>query len=128
MRKISKLMLYFIVFVLAFSQMLPGISLEKASAEERNSVEDLVIYENMPEAEAAVKDGKIQLKALHVYSEGNFMLTSEKLVWESANENVAKVDHDGNVEFTGQNGRAFITVTDGAFKDKIAVDYNVKPS
>ena len=128
MKKISKLMLYFIVFVLALSQMLPGISLEKASAEERCSVEDLVIYENMPEAEAAVKDGKMQLKALHVYSEGHFMLTSEKLVWESANENVAKVDHDGNVEFTGQNGQAFITVTDGAFEDRIALDYKVKPS
>ncbi|WP_251027763.1 glycoside hydrolase family 3 protein [Bacillus sp. ISL-41] len=108
--------------------MLPGITLEKASAEERSIVEDLVIYENMPEAEAAVKDGKIQLKALHVYSEGHFMLTAENLVWESANENVAKVDHDGNVDFTGLNGKAFITVTDGAFEDKIALHYKVKPS
>ena len=128
MRKISKLMLISLVFVLTFSQMLPGISLKKASAEEKNTVEDLVIYENVPEAEAAVKDGSIQLKALHVYSEGQFMLASESLVWESANKNVATVDQDGNVEFTGQNGRTFITVTDGTFKDRIALDYKVKPS
>lgn len=128
MKKLSKLMLYSLVFVLAFSQMLPGISLKKANAEGKNTVEDLVIYENIPEAEAAVKDGSIQLKALHVYSEGHFMLASENLVWESANKNVATVDQDGNVEFTGQNGRTFITVTDGTFKDRIALDYKVKPS
>lgn len=128
MRKLSKLMLYSLVFVLAFSQMLPGISMKKASAEEKNTVEDLVILENVPEAETAVKDGTIQLNALHVYSEGQFIMASEKLVWESANKNVATVDQDGNVEFTGQNGRTFITVTDGTFKDRIALDYKVNPS
>ena len=92
MKKLSKFMLYSLVFVLAFSQMLPGISLKKANAEEKNQVEDLVIYENVPEAEATVKDGSIQLKALHVYSEGHFMLASENLIWESANKNVATVD------------------------------------
>ncbi|GAE46969.1 beta-hexosaminidase [Mesobacillus boroniphilus JCM 21738] len=101
---------------------------KEANAEEKSTVEDLVIYENVPEAEAAVNDGSIQLKALHVYSEGHFMLASENLVWESANKNVATVDQGGNVIFTGQNGRTFITVTDGTFKDRIALDYKVKPS
>lgn len=128
MRKLSKLMLYSLVFVLAFSQILPGLSLKKANAEEKNTVEDLVIYENIPEADAGVSDGSIQLRALHVYSEGYFMLASENLKWETANKNVATVDQNGNVEFTGQNGRTFITVTDGTFEDRIALDYKVKSS
>ena len=127
MRQQSKLMLYSLVFVLAFSQMLIGSSVKRAKAEETNKVEDLVIYQNIPEVESVIKDGQIQLKALHVYSEGHFMQVSERLVWESANKNVAEVDQDGNVTFTGQNGRAFITVTDGVYRDRIALDYKVQP-
>ncbi|MGA9225844.1 MAG: glycoside hydrolase family 3 N-terminal domain-containing protein [Mesobacillus sp.] len=128
MRKMSKVFVYSLVFLLAFSQMLIGSSVKKANAEETNKVEDLVIYQNVPEAEYEIKDGSLQLKALHVYSEGNFMLASKNLVWESANKNVAEVDQNGNVKFTGQNGRTFITVTDGVYKDRIALDYKVNPS
>nr|WP_246017871.1 glycoside hydrolase family 3 protein [Mesobacillus subterraneus] len=105
--------------------MLPGLSMKTASAEETGQVKDLVIYQNIPEAGAAIEGGSIQLKALHVYSEGQFLLASKNLVWESANKNVAVVDENGKVHFTGQNGRTFITVTDGTFKDKIALDYKV---
>jgi beta-N-acetylhexosaminidase len=128
MKNQSKIVLSLLVLVLAFSQMLIGSSVKKANAEEVNKVEDLVIYQNVPEAESEIKDGTIQLKALHVYSEGHFMLTSKNLVWESANKNVAEVDQTGKVQFTGQNGRTFITVTDGIFKDRIALDYKVKPA
>jgi beta-N-acetylhexosaminidase len=128
LKKLGKSLLYLLVFVLAFSQMLIGSSVKKANAEETNKVEDLVIYQNVPEAECEIKDGTLQLNALHVYSEGHFMLASKDLVWESANKNVAEVDQNGNVKFTGQNGRTFITVTDGAFKDRIALDYKVKSS
>jgi beta-N-acetylhexosaminidase len=128
MKKLSKLLVCSLVLLLAFSQMLIGGSVKKANAEETNKVEDLVIYQNVPEAEYEIKDGTLQLKALHVYSEGNFMLASRNLVWESANKNVAEVDQNGNVKFTGQNGRTFITVTDGVYKDRIALDYKVNPS
>lgn len=128
MDKLSKLLVYSLVLLLAFSQMLIGSSVKKANAEETNKVEDLVIYQNVPEAEYEIKDGTLQLKALHVYSEGHFMLASKNLVWESANKNVAEVDETGNVKFTGQNGRTFITVTDGVYKDRIVLDYKVNPS
>ncbi|WP_438825028.1 glycoside hydrolase family 3 N-terminal domain-containing protein [Bacillus sp. JJ1122] len=128
MKKLSKLMVYSLVLLLAFSQMLIGSSVKKANAEETNKVEDLVIYQNVPEAEYEVKDGTLQLKALHVYSEGYFMIASKNLIWKSANKNVAMVDQDGKVKFTGQNGRTFITVTDGVYKDRIALDYKVNPS
>jgi beta-N-acetylhexosaminidase len=125
MKKMSKLLVYSLAIVLAFSQMLLGGSLKRADAEEAGQVEDLVIYQNVPEAETVINDGSIQLKALRVYREGQFMIASEDLVWESANKNVAEVDQNGNVQFTGQNGRTFITVTDGTYKDRIALDYKV---
>lgn len=125
MKKMSKLLVYSLAIVLAFSQLLLGGSLKRANAEEAGQVEDLVIYQNVPEAETVINDGSIQLKALHVYREGQFMIASEDLVWESANKNVAEVDQNGNVQFTGQNGRTFITVTDGTYKDRIALDYKV---
>lgn len=128
MKKLSKLLVYSLVLLLAFSQMLIGSSVKKANAEETNKVEDLVIYQNVPEAEYEVKDGTLQLKALHVYREGHFMIASKNLIWESANKNVAVVDQDGKVKFTGQNGRTFITVTDGVYKDRIALDYKATPS
>lgn len=125
MKKMSKLLVYSLAIVLAFSQLLLGGSLKRANAEEAGQVEDLVIYQNVPEAETVINDGSIQLKALHVYREGQFIIASEDLVWESANKNVAEVDQNGNVQFTGQNGRTFITVTDGTYKDRIALDYKV---
>lgn len=125
MKKMSKLLVFSLAIVLAFSQMLLGGSLKRANAEEAGQVEDLVIYQNVPEAETVINNGSIQLKALHVYREGQFMIASEELVWESANKNVAEVDQNGNVQFTGQNGRTFITVTDGTYKDRIALDYKV---
>jgi beta-N-acetylhexosaminidase len=125
MKKMSKLLVYSLAIVLAFSQLLLGGSLKRANAEEAGQVEDLVIYQNVPEAEIVINDGSIQLKAIHVYREGQFMIASEDLVWESANKNVAEVDQNGNVQFTGQNGRTFITVTDGTYKDRIALDYKV---
>ena len=64
MRQQSKLMLYSLVFVLAFSQMLIGSSVKRAKAEETNKVEDLVIYQNIPEVESVIKDGQIQLKEI----------------------------------------------------------------
>lgn len=128
MKRMSKILLCSLVFVLAFSQMLIGSSAKKANAQESNQVEDLVILQNVPESEAESKDGSLQLNALHVYSEGHFMLASENLVWKSANKNVAEVNEEGLVQFTGQNGRTFITVTDGVHKDRIALDYKVKPS
>ena len=42
-------------------------------------------------------------------------------MWHTVNE-------DGVVTFTGQNGRSFITVTDGKYTDEIAVHYKANKS
>nr|WP_237718769.1 glycoside hydrolase family 3 protein [Alkalibacillus haloalkaliphilus] len=100
----------------------------QVSAEEGDSLQDLILLENVPEVEPNA-DGQeeFQLTALNVYADGYFTEESDGLEWSSSNKNVAEVDDDGQVTMSGQNGRTFITVTNGVFEDRIAVDYKVNP-
>lgn len=93
------------------------------NAEENTSKENLIIMQNAPEALVEVKENQINLDALNIYEDGHFTLASDNLTWESRNENVATVDEDGVVTFTGQNGRSWITVTNGELSDRIAVHH-----
>lgn len=95
------------------------------SAQATNHVKDLVLYQNLPQVEVDDIGDKLQLKALHVYKEGNFMVTVHNLKWKSSNKKVAKVDKEGNVTFTGKNGRTYVTVSDEKSSDRIAI--HVKP-
>ena len=92
-------------------------------AEEVNSIQDLIIFQNVPEAIVESHADQIVLNALHIYEDGHFEEVSQNLSWKSKNKNVAAVDQNGVVTFTGQNGRAFITVTDGQYSDTIAVHH-----
>nr|WP_246055146.1 glycoside hydrolase family 3 protein [Pseudalkalibacillus caeni] len=103
--------------------MLAGTPAKQAKAAGNEEVSDLVILQNVPEVNTKVKGEQVQLDALHIYNEGQFLLTEENLEWKSSNKNVASVDEDGTVTFLGHPGRTFITVTDGEFKDKMAFDY-----
>ncbi|WP_077328114.1 glycoside hydrolase family 3 protein [Virgibacillus siamensis] len=87
------------------------------------TVTDLVLLENVPQASASVENNQVSLHALHIYDDGHFETTSEHLEWTSTNQNVAKVNDEGMVTFTGQPGRSFINVSDGIYRDRIAVDY-----
>lgn len=97
-------------------------------AAENNQIKDLILYQNVPDALTRVKDKKVTLQALNIYGDGHFTKTSEDLTWRSSNKNVASVNEDGDVTFTGQNGRSFIYVSNGEFKDRIAVDFKVDKS
>lgn len=92
-------------------------------AAEAEGVKDLVILQNVPEAVIEVEEDRIDLKALNIYHEGHFTSIQEGLGWHSSNTNVAQVDEDGTVTFTGQPGRTFVSVTNGTHTDKIALDY-----
>nr|WP_246118861.1 glycoside hydrolase family 3 protein [Alkalibacillus haloalkaliphilus] len=101
----------------------------QVSAEEVDTHQDLILLENVPEVEPNA-DGQeeFQLTALNVYADGYFTEESNGLEWSSSNKNVAEVDGDGQVTMSGQNGRTFITVTNGDFEDRVAVDYKVDSS
>lgn len=95
------------------------------SAKAETAATDLVILQNVPEVEIESTDGEFSLKALHLYEDGHFLGASENLQWSSTNKTVASVDADGTVTALGKPGKTFITVTDGSYTDKIAVQ--VKP-
>ncbi|WP_174614310.1 glycoside hydrolase family 3 protein [Virgibacillus ihumii] len=87
------------------------------------TVTDLVLLENVPQATVDVTNNEVDLTALHLYEGGHFKSTTNNLAWHSTNQNVATVNDQGVVTFTGQPGRSFIKVTDGTFNDRIAVHY-----
>nr|ALY05898.1 beta-gucosidase-like protein [Brevibacillus thermoruber] len=123
----------FFALVLLFCQAMvtagaaPATSAAPATAaDDKAGVTDLIISLNIPEAEAVVSGKTLQLQALHLYADGHFEQTTRKLRWQSSNKNVAAVDAHGTVTFAGHNGRTFISVTDGRFEDRIALDYKDK--
>ncbi len=91
-------------------------------------IKDLVILQNVPEVDAETGSGAFQLKALHVYAEGHFMLASKNLQWSSSNKTVASVDENGHVTANGKPGRTFIHVSDGTYSDRIAIDVKPDPA
>ncbi len=128
MKHSRKLLMSVITVVFVFSHFGLGMPSGQVSAEEGDSLQDLILLENVPEVEPNA-DGQeeFQLTALNVYADGYFTEESDGLEWSSSNKNVAEVDDDGQVTMSGQNGRTFITVTNGVFEDRIAVDYKVNP-
>ncbi|WP_156288224.1 glycoside hydrolase family 3 protein [Oceanobacillus salinisoli] len=114
----------FILFTIG-ALLLSSFNLSKTTihAEENTSVKDLIIFQNVPEVVMETDVDQIQLSALHVYEDGHFEEVTEELTWHSKNKNVATVDENGVVTFTGQDGRSFITVTDGEYSDEIAVHH-----
>ncbi|MBT2689281.1 glycoside hydrolase family 3 C-terminal domain-containing protein [Bacillus sp. ISL-47] len=124
MKKARKVFfLSLLALTLAVSQLWIGAPAQKAAAE--SAVKDLIILQNVPQAVTDANGGDIQLKALHIFKGGHFMGVSFGMEWRSSNKNVAKVDQNGKVSLTGQNGRTFISVTDGHFQDRITIDYKV---
>ncbi|WP_167262645.1 glycoside hydrolase family 3 protein [Alkalibacillus almallahensis] len=103
-----------------------SIQSQSAQAQEQPTPQDLILLENVPEANATIDSDQFQLSALNVYDDGHFKQVSEGIEWSSTNKNVATVNDNGEVTLTGQNGRTFIKVTNGDYEDRIAVDYKVK--
>ncbi|MBO1910061.1 glycoside hydrolase family 3 protein, partial [Microvirga sp. 3-52] len=113
------------ILVMIFALLMSSISLmgNVVKAQANDNIKDLIIFQNIPESTIEVENNQIELKAVHLYDDGHFTKTSENLTWHSKNKNVASVNENGVVTFTGQNGRSFITVTDGNFRDEIAVHH-----
>ncbi|PYZ92808.1 beta-N-acetylhexosaminidase [Salipaludibacillus keqinensis] len=118
-----KFKMILLVAVLMISQVAVGVQPTGAASE--SDPEDLIIYQNVPEVDPEVSDQTLDLQALYLQPEGHYTEVTEDLSWESSNRNVATVDEDGHVEFTGQRGRTFITLSDGSFSDRIGL--HVKP-
>ncbi|MCM3490710.1 glycoside hydrolase family 3 protein [Alkalihalophilus marmarensis] len=103
-------------------------SFQPRSVLAESSLKDLVIYQNVPQSDTDYLGETFQLNTLNVYKDGKFLLVTEGLEWKSSNKNVAEVDQNGNVQLTGQNGKTFISVTNGEFTDRIAVSVKPEPN
>ncbi|MUK88963.1 beta-N-acetylhexosaminidase [Ornithinibacillus sp. L9] len=119
-RKNKKLFMLVAIFTLIMSTLNFTNNTSEATEEDEH-VDDLILFQNVPQANTAIDANQVNLNALHVYNDGHFKTVSENITWDSTNKNVATVDNNGLVTFTEQNGRSFITVTDGTFTDRIAV-------
>ena len=106
--------------LMATQNPLIGMSTAKA---ETGGTDDLVIDLNVPQVTREVKNNQIDLNALHVKSDGQFMQASQNIQWTSSNKNVASVDENGEVTLTGHNGKTFIYVNDGSYSDRISIQY-----
>nr|WP_226585220.1 glycoside hydrolase family 3 protein [Halobacillus litoralis] len=95
----------------------------QVSAEDQKGTSDLIILQNVPQSDVAVKGNSFKLGALNVYHDGHFKMVEEGVEWTSRNPNVAKVDDNGVVTFTGKPGRAWVSVTNGTYKDRIAFEF-----
>lgn len=115
-----------LVSVLLISPMLAAA--QPASADSTDVSEDLLIYQNLPDVEPEVTDDGIDLRSLQVHEEGHFTEITGELHWESSNENVAAVNDHGEVTFSGQRGRTFISVSDGEHTDRIGLQVKPDPA
>ncbi len=113
-----------LAFSMASAGMIYGAGISSAvQAETEEGLQDVILFQNIPEAEASFNGDELELGAVHVYADGAFTRVSEDLTWESSNENVAEVAEDGTVTMTGEPGRSFISVSSGEYSDRIAVDF-----
>ncbi|WJY27551.1 glycoside hydrolase family 3 protein [Sporosarcina trichiuri] len=82
---------------------------------------DLVLLQNVPQAQDGFEDGTLQLTPLHVYKDGHFVKPSARMQWTSTNRRVASVNRDGVVKMTGKPGASTILVREGRLTDRILV-------
>lgn len=117
--KLSWLLL-FVIFTLLVPQLAAAADAPQ-TGQTVDTVTDLIVYQNIPQVDPRFDDGSIQLAALHVYDAGHYTKAGAGLTWSSSNPAVAAVDNSGLVTFAGQSGTAIVTVTDGAFTDRITL-------
>ncbi|SDO18180.1 glycoside hydrolase family 3 protein [Alkalicoccus daliensis] len=101
---------------------------QPAFAEGTQGSEDLVLYQNIPEVEAELTEEGIDLRTLQIHEEGHYTEATEELEWKSSNQNVAAVNENGEVTFSGQRGKTFITVTNGEHTDRIGLQMKADAS
>lgn len=123
MKKLIKVFAYSLISFSFILGCMPSIGVQKAKAAIQSSPNDLVIDLNVPQVNREATNNKMKLNALHVYSDGPFLLASKNITWRSSNKNVASVDQNGEVTLLGHNGKTFIYVSDGGYQDRISIQY-----
>ncbi|MFD2370248.1 glycoside hydrolase family 3 N-terminal domain-containing protein [Brevibacillus sp. GCM10020057] len=108
--------LQMLVFAIVVST---GASGYPPNAQAQVQIPDLILHLNIPGVEVQPMGDTLPLLALHVYRDGYMEKATRRLQWQSSNKNVASVDEQGLVHFTGRPGTAIVTVSDGRMNDRI---------
>ncbi|MBB6450534.1 beta-N-acetylhexosaminidase [Geomicrobium halophilum] len=84
------------------------------------SVQDFILYENIEQAD--VQPGEsTTLQGMNIYEDGHFTFVDEDIMWSSTNEDVARVDQDGHITWTGRPGKTYIEASNGNHEDRIVL-------
>ncbi|MGN1401016.1 MAG: glycoside hydrolase family 3 N-terminal domain-containing protein [Bacillus sp. (in: firmicutes)] len=82
----------------------------------KKSKQEILIYQNLPEAETAIEDVTLKMEAVSVKADGQFMKAGN-VKWKVSNKKVATITNDGMLKLTGKQGSVIITATKGKQKD-----------
>ncbi len=85
---------------------------KKKPPKPQDEVRDVVIYQNLPEADTAINGSTVQMEAIKVFKEGHFTKTDD-VRWSVANKKVARISADGELTLTGKAGIATILAKAG---------------
>ena len=73
---------------------------KKKPPKPQDDVRDVVIYQNLPEADKTISGNTVQMEAIKVYKDGHFTKTDD-VKWSAANKKVARISSDGQLTLTG---------------------------
>ncbi|PQD97238.1 beta-N-acetylhexosaminidase [Pradoshia eiseniae] len=85
---------------------------KKKPPKPQDDVRDVVIYQNLPEADKTISGKTVQMEAIKVYKDGHFTKTDD-VKWSAANKKVARISSDGELTLTGKSGIAPILSISG---------------
>ncbi|MEW9671163.1 beta-N-acetylhexosaminidase [Ammoniphilus sp. 3BR4] len=120
LKKKSSGLQWFLLFALFVAQVSAG----REASGEGPLFSDLIIDQNIPQAELQLEANQVQLSALHRHGGGHFTKAGEGVQWTSSNPAVSEVTSDGRVTFHGQKGKTVIRVTDGLYTDRITLKWD----
>lgn len=94
-----------------------------------DGIQDVVIYQNLPEVERHIAGKSVQMEAIKVYKDGHFTKTDD-VKWSVANKKIAKITAAGTLTLTGKSGIAVIHAKSGKKSDTafLTVDKKGKAS
>ena len=109
MKGSKKLFVFLLLMTLMFTS---AFSNPRTEQKKTKSPDDIVIYQNLPEAEKNIENHTIKLEAITVKANGQFLKAGD-VKWKVSNKKLASIAKDGTLQLTGKKGIVLVTATKG---------------
>ena len=109
MKGSKKLLVFLLLMTLLVTS---GFSNPRTEQKKTKSPDDIVIYQNLPEAENSIENNTIKLEAITVKANGQFLKAGD-VKWKVSNKKLASVAKDGTLRLTGKKGLVVVTASKG---------------